>query len=38
VLFYFPNRELPRCDLFSVVRELETIFSVVKAWEDVPLS
>jgi len=26
VLFYFPNRELLRCDLlFSAVRELETI-------------
>jgi len=26
VLFHFPNREIPRCGLLSVVRELQTIF------------
>jgi len=26
VLFYFQNRELPRCDLLSAVREPENIF------------
>jgi len=26
VLFYFLNHELLGCDIFSVVRELETIF------------
>jgi len=36
--FYFSKRELLGCGLLSVVRELETISSVVKRWEDVPFS